>query len=215
MACPHSIRAGARPLRWLSAIVLVAGLGGSLASARAAGPAPGPAPNRADFAKACAQGNRQYAARDFAAAINTYQGAIAIRPQDPLGYLLLGEAQLAAGQPAEAEAAWTRASAASASDAAMHGRVLFVLADLAERGKNWAEAKVRWTAYRTWAEQSRAAQTFVASADARIQAIDRALAQDKDYEAVRQRIAETQDGGVFTDLGSAAADAGSAPAPAK
>jgi tetratricopeptide (TPR) repeat protein len=183
----------------------------SLASARATTPAatspasaPAPARPSPEFTHAIALGNAKYAARDFPAAIDAYQKAADLRPHDGTGFYLLGEAQLAAGRPADAEAAWTRASAESAGDPALHARVLFVLADVAERQKKWDDAKARWTAYRAWAAQYPAARAFPATADARIQAIDRMLAQDKAYEPVRQRIAETQDGGVFNDVGKPA-----------
>ena len=172
------------------------------ATARAAPPDARPSAPVAspEFARACARGNAKYAARDFPGAIDAYQSATELRPHDGLGFYLLGEALLAAGRPGDAEAAWTQASVESATAPALHARVLFVLADVAERQKKWDDAKARWAGYSAWATQYPAAGAFPATADTRTQAIDRMLAQDKAYEAVRQRIADTQDGGVFTDL---------------
>jgi tetratricopeptide (TPR) repeat protein len=175
----------------------------SFTPAPAATPAatPARAPARSpEFNQACARGNAKYAAHDFPAAIDAYERAVQLSPHDGYAYYLLGEGQLAAGRVTDAESTWTRASAETESDPALHARVLFVLADVSERQKKWDEAKARWVAYRTWASQFPDAHAFPATADARIQAIDRALLQDKAYEVVRQRIAETQDGGVFNEV---------------
>ncbi|HXN30866.1 MAG TPA: tetratricopeptide repeat protein, partial [Polyangiaceae bacterium] len=58
------------------------------------------------YADACTQGNARYASRDFQGAITYYQGAIELDPKNPLGHYLVGEAYLAAGNVAGAEAAW-------------------------------------------------------------------------------------------------------------
>jgi hypothetical protein len=117
---------------------------------------------------------------------------------------LIGEAQLAAGNIAEAEAAWNRALLESSEkDPAVRGRILFVIADLKERQWKWEDAKVAWQVYSDWARSVPSESAFPASALSRRQVIDVMLRQDKNYEIVRRRIAETQDGGVFTDLSKA------------
>ena len=206
MACRHT------PVRveiLAGGLAAAVAIGLFLTPAKASPPLPSAA--TPDFTQACARGNARYVARDFPGAIDAYQKAIEVRPHDALGYYLLGEALLAAGRVSEAEAAWTQASIESAADPAMHARVLFVLADVAEREKKWDDAKARWAGYRAWAAQYPAANAFPGTADSRTQAIDRMLAQDKAYDPVRRRIAETQDGGIFNDL---AKDA-SPPSPAK
>jgi tetratricopeptide (TPR) repeat protein len=153
------------------------------------------------YTQACAQGNAKYGARDFQGAIAQYRGAIELEPRNPLGYYLLGEAQLAAGNIAEAEASWNRAlTESSDKDPAMRARVLFVLADLKERQWKWEDAKAAWQAYLDYTGRFPKAAGFPASARSRQQVIDAMLKQDKAYEIVRKRIAETKDGGVFTDL---------------
>jgi hypothetical protein len=82
----------------------------------------------------------------------------------------------------------------------MHARALFVIADLKERQWKWDDAKAAWQAYLDWTNRFPNAGTFPASARSRQQVIDVMLKQDKAYEIVRRRIAETKDGGVFTDL---------------
>ncbi|MGH7294947.1 MAG: tetratricopeptide repeat protein, partial [Polyangiaceae bacterium] len=132
--------------------------------------------------------------------IAAYQKAIEIDPNNGLGHYFLGEAQLAAGNMIEAEAAWNRASLATNKDPALRARVLFVLADLKERQKKWDDARAAWQVYFDWASKYPNAGAFPGSAQSRQQAIDSAKKQDAAYAIVRARIAETKNGGVFTDL---------------
>ncbi len=153
-----------------------------------------------EYVKACAQGNAKYAARDFAGAAEAFQKAIELDPDQPLGQYLLGEAELATGNLTEADAAWTRASNQSAEgDAALHARTLFCLADLKERLKKWDDARAAWQVYIDWANRFPAANAFPVSGQSRQQAIDAMLKQDRLYEVVRRRIADTKDGGVYND----------------
>jgi tetratricopeptide (TPR) repeat protein len=153
------------------------------------------------YREACKDGNTKYAARDFVAAIAAYQKAIELDPNNALGHYFLGEAQLAGGNLIEAEAAWNRASlAASDKEPALRARVLFVLADLKERQKKWEEARAAWQVYLDWAGKFPNAGAFPGSGQSRQQAIDSMNKQDKAYAVVRQRIADTKAGGVFTDL---------------
>jgi tetratricopeptide (TPR) repeat protein len=156
------------------------------------------APSRG-YLEACAQGAAKYAARDFPGAIAAFQKAIELSPNLALGHYFLGEAQLAAGSMTEAEAAWNRAALQS-GDPALHARILFVLADLKERQKRWDDAKAAWQVYLDWANKYPNANAFPASAQSRNQVIDTMVKQEKAYELVRQRIAETKSGNVFTDL---------------
>jgi hypothetical protein len=151
------------------------------------------------FVEACAHGAAQYAARDFSGATETFRRAMELAPQAPIGPYLLGEALFAAGDTAGAEEAWARARVASEDDPAMHGRVLFVVAQAKERQKKWDEANAAWEAYRSWATRFPQAAPFAANAAARVAAIDKRMAQDRAAEIVRKRIVETQDGGVFSD----------------
>jgi hypothetical protein len=193
---------------WLAATLAVSLGAAAWNTARAAPPAAAPpaaappsaAPPSADFVKAIASGKAKFAARDFPGAIDAFRKAATLRPHDALAGVLLGEAQVAAGLPADADATWTQAATDSEGDPPMHARTLFLRADLAERQKNWADAKARWAAYIEWATQHPGAAAFVATAEARTQAIDRAMAQDKIAEAVKKRIADTADGGVFSEV---------------
>jgi tetratricopeptide (TPR) repeat protein len=202
-----------RSLLWLPVLACALGLapviasaqGGDSPPARHEDTAPAPASRYGD---ACAQGNAKYASRDFQAAIALYRSAIELDPKNPLGHYLLGEAQLAAGNIAEAEAAWSRASLESSErDPVMRARILFVIADLKERQWKWEDAKAAWQVYLDWARSYPSAGAFTASARSRQQVIDAMLKQDKVVEAVRRHIAEAKDGGVFTDLSKAPSEA--------
>ena len=164
------------------------------------------------FKDAAAQGITKYAARDFPGAVASFQKAIEADPKNPLGHYFLGEAQLAAGNMTEAEAAWNRASLeASEKDPALRAKILFVLADLKERQHKWDDARAAWQVYLDWAAKYPNANAYPASGQSRQQVIDTMLKQDKAYDVVRERIAATKNGGVFTDLSkSAAAPASSA-----
>jgi tetratricopeptide (TPR) repeat protein len=155
----------------------------------------------AKFKEACSQGNSKYTARDFSGAIEAYRMAIEADPKNPLGHYFLGEAQLAAGSLTEADAAWNRAALESNDkDAALRAKILFVIADLRERQKKWDDARAAWQVYLDWAAKYPGAGAFPASGQSRQQVIDAMLKQDKAYEVVRQRIADTKNGNVFTDL---------------
>jgi tetratricopeptide (TPR) repeat protein len=207
-----SIRAGAVGA-WLAALVAAGSLAisadgwaeGKSSSKKSDDSSSSKVTLSADYMKACEQGAAKYASRDFSGAIEQFRKAIELTPKQPLGYYLLGEAQLAAGSFTEAEAAWNRALLESGEqDPSMKGRVLFVLADLKERQKKWDEARTAWQAYLDWATKYPNAAVFPASAQSRQQVIDNMTKQDKAYDIVRQRIAETKDGGVFTDLNKSA-----------
>jgi tetratricopeptide (TPR) repeat protein len=164
----------------------------------------GPHAPSGSYADLCAQADAKYRARDFQDAVALYHDAIALDPKNPLGHYLLGEAQLAAGNVAEAEAAWNRASLESGEkDPALRARILFVIADIKERQWKWDDAKAAWQVYLDWANHFPNAGGFPASARSRQQVIDVMLKQERAYETVRRRIAETKDGGVFTDLSKA------------
>jgi tetratricopeptide (TPR) repeat protein len=153
------------------------------------------------YKEACSQGNAKYVARDYAGAIQAYQSATEIDPKNPLAYYFLGEAQLAAGSLTEADSAWNRAALESSeADPALRAKILFVLADLRERQKKWEDARAAWQVYLDWAARFPAASAFPTSGQSRQRVIDAMLKQDKAYEVVRQRIADTKNGGTFTDL---------------
>lgn len=202
-----------RPLTVCTACALAAALALGSAPVFAGGPAGGAGKkSRADdaadtggdkgnFKAAVSDGTSKYAARDFAGAISAFQKAIEAAPKNPLGHYFLGEAQLAAGNPTEAEAAWTRASLESTEkEPVVRARVLFVLADLKERQNKWDDARAAWQVYLDWAAKYPEAKAFSSSGQSRQQVIDAMQKQNKASAVVRQRIDATKSGGVFSDL---------------
>jgi tetratricopeptide (TPR) repeat protein len=189
----------------LTAYPLAAVLALAPALARADGKGPAKkaaeAADKKSFRDAVSQGESKYASRDFPGAVEQFRKAIEVDPSNPLGHYLLGEAQLAAGNLTEAEASWNRASLeASDKEPVLRAKVLFVLADLKERQKKWEDAKAAWQMYIDWGASHPNAGVLATSGQSRQQVIDTMLKQDKAYEIVRQRIADSKNGTVFTDL---------------
>jgi tetratricopeptide (TPR) repeat protein len=159
----------------------------------------GDAPANREYTSACATGNARYATKEYDAAVASYRKAVELAPDKPLAYYLLGEAQVAAGNLGEADAAFNHALEASGNDVSLHAKVLFCLADLKERQRKWEEARTAWQTYLDWADHHPNASAFPTTAQSRMQVLDGVLKQDKQYEVVRQRIAASADGGVFSD----------------
>jgi tetratricopeptide (TPR) repeat protein len=133
------------------------------------------------------KGEDAYVARDFPGAVAAFQEAIKLDTQKMLGYYRIGEAQLAAGNMAEAEAQWQSALTKTGSDD-LRAKVYFVLADLRERQQKWAEAKDAWNAYSNYLQANPKALGYAATAVDRIKMVDRRVKDEKDYGEVRERI---------------------------
>jgi tetratricopeptide (TPR) repeat protein len=200
---------GSKPMLRLASRALVAVLlfstqalaeGGSKGDSKKSDDSAASSESGGGFKDAAGQGITKYAARDFPGAVASFQKAIEADPKNPLGHYFLGEAQLAAGNMTEAEAAWNRASLEAAEkDPALRAKILFVLADLKERQHKWDDAKAAWQVYLDWAAKFPNAGAFTSSGQSRQKSIDTMQQQDKSYAVVRQRIADTAKGGVFTD----------------
>ena len=158
------------------------------------------APSR-EYSSTCAQGNAKYAARDFDGAIALYRKAIERSPHQPLGLLPSRGGAARGRQPRRGRGflGVARPLEAGEKDPALQARILFVTADLKERQKKWEDAKAAWQTYLDWANRFPDAGVFPASAQSREAVLDTVIKQDKAYEIVRQRIAASQDGGVFSD----------------
>lgn len=177
----------------------------STAKPSAAPAAPAPAPGgkevRRDpqgvkgispYMEAIVRGQNSYVARDFPGAVVAFQDAIKTDPQQMLGFYLLGEAQLEAGKPEEAEAAWTAGlNKKGAED--LNAKLLFLMADLRERQKNWQGAKDAWAAYTAFLTGHPQAKGFAATAEERVKRIDQRIKDEKDYAAVKERIKKREE----------------------
>jgi predicted Zn-dependent protease len=144
------------------------------------------------YMEAVARGQNAFVARDFAGAVTDFQTAIKADPQQMLGFYLLGEAQLEAGKPEEAEAAWT-AGLSKKGDDNLNARLLFVMADLRERQKSWQAAKDAWAAYSAFLTSHPQAKGYSATAEDRIKRIDQRLKDEKDYAVVKERIKKREE----------------------
>lgn len=149
------------------------------------------------FMEAALKGNAQYLAKDYQGAIDTYRQAMTLAPKNALGPYLLGEAQLATNNLAEAEASFAQAETLSDNrNPQLRSHILFCIASTKELRKKFDDAKVAWQAYNDHASKFADAGGFPQSATARVQVIDDIVKLNKAYEIVRQRIAaEKVDGG--------------------
>jgi tetratricopeptide (TPR) repeat protein len=187
-----------------------AGESGSSAKGDSGAPAPSGSVRRdpknqtalSEFMATCIDGNKQYASRDFKSALATYKKAITLDPKNALGHYLAGEALLADNNLSEAEAMWKQAElTATDEDPFLRARVLFVKADLYERQKRWSDARAAWQAYGEYAGKfGDAGVGFPASGQSRVQAIDAMTKLNAESDKVKQRIKDTADGGVFTNV---------------
>ncbi|WP_437325696.1 tetratricopeptide repeat protein [Sorangium sp. So ce381] len=137
------------------------------------------------------KGQASFVARDIPGAIAGFQEAIKQDSSKMLGFYLLGEAMLESGNTAEAETAWTTALGKKGPDE-LHAKVLFCLADLRERLKNWQAAKEAWGAYSTYLTSNPKATGYPATAAERQKQLDRRIKDEKDYAAVKERIVQRE-----------------------
>lgn len=141
----------------------------------------------APYTEAVVKGQNAFIARDFAGAVTAFQDAIKLDPTAMLGFYLLGEAQLEAGKPDEAEAAWQSGLSKKGSED-LNARLLFILADLKERQKSWPAAKEAWAAYSAYLVGHASVKGYLATSEERIKRIDQRIKDEKDYAAVKERI---------------------------
>lgn len=137
------------------------------------------------------KGQASFVARDIPGAIAGFQEAIKQDSSKMLGFYLLGEAMLESGNTAEAETAWTTAIGKKGPDE-LHAKVLFCLADLRERLKNWQAAKEAWGAYSTFLTSNPKAAGYPATAAERQKQLDRRMKDEKDYAVVKERIVQRE-----------------------
>ncbi|AKT44047.1 tetratricopeptide repeat protein [Chondromyces crocatus] len=138
------------------------------------------------------KGQAAFVARDIPGAVTAFQDAIKLDPNNMLGFYRLGEAMLESGKPEESDSAWTTALGKKGG-ADLHAKVLFCLADLRERQRNWPAAKEAWTAYTTFLTNNPKAHGYPATAEERQKRIDQRIKDEKDYAAVRERIKQREE----------------------
>ena len=138
------------------------------------------------------KGEAAFGARDWASAVISFQEAAKLEPQKMLAFYRLGEAQLAAGKPEEAEAIWTTGLNKEGT-VTLQGRLLFCIADVKERQKKFDQAKEAWQKYAQFLkDHAQDAKGYALTPEERIKVIDRHAKDEKDYAVVRERIKNRQ-----------------------
>lgn len=144
------------------------------------------------YMEAINKGEASFVARDFAGAVVQFQEAIKLDGQQMLAFYRLGEAQLAAGKPEEADAIWTSGLSKEGTPT-LKARLLFCLADLKERQKKFDAAKEAWGKYAQFLkDNAQDAKGYALTPEERIKVIDRRVKDEKDYAPVKERIAKRQ-----------------------
>jgi tetratricopeptide (TPR) repeat protein len=138
--------------------------------------------------EAIGKGDGALLARDYDAAIAAYRDAVAKSPQNPLAFYRVAEAQKLKGDLKEAETAYNAALRVVGTDTTMKAKILFCLADLSERQKDFDQAVQRWTAYEAFVKSADKAKTYPASAAERKKRIQEWKQISTDAAAVKQRI---------------------------
>ena len=84
------------------------------------------------------------------------------------------------------------ASIAGEQNESLNAKILFMTAVVRELQGDLAAAKQAWNTYVRYAKSHDKAVTYIASASARLKAIERMIALDQKYKVVRQRIASNK-----------------------
>ena len=132
-----------------------------------------------------AEGHALYLAGDHEGALARYQDA----KGNALAYYFVGCAFSALDKTEDAVSALsTAATIAGEKDQSLHAKALFMIAVLRERSADWDAAKEAWTKYQGFAQTHADATTFVPVAQERLDAIEKRVKLDADYQVVRDRI---------------------------
>ncbi len=134
------------------------------------------------------KGHAAFAARDFPGAVAAYKDAVKDDAMDPFAQYFLGEALIASGNMAEADASYAAALRLAGAKDDLHAKVLFVIADLRERQGKWADAKKAWDEYAQFLAAHPAVKGYTATATERAKVIDTRVDLETKYAAVKQRI---------------------------
>jgi len=145
------------------------------------------------FWEAIKKGDDALVARDIDSAIAAYKEALSKEPNNPMGHYRIGEAMLVKGDMNEAKAALESAKRFSGNDPTLRAKAIFVLADIAERERNFTEATNSWNAYDSHAKSAASAKTYPATSTDRKKRIEDWKKLETDYAAVKERIKKRQD----------------------
>jgi tetratricopeptide (TPR) repeat protein len=144
------------------------------------------------YLDAVQKGDKTFVGGDTPGAINAYQEAIKIDASQMLAFYRLGEAQRRAGKLDEADQAWQTALGKKGTPE-LNAKVLFCIADLRERQGKWDPAREAWANYEKFLDAHAKVRGFRNSATERKKQIDRRVKDEKDYGAVKERIAKREE----------------------
>lgn len=134
------------------------------------------------------KGMTAYTAKDYQGAIAAFKDIIAADANDALALYFLGEAQLAAGSMAEADASYTKGLSVVGAKDDLHAKLLFVIADLRERQGKWPDAKKAWDDYTQFLSAHPTAKGYATTATERNKVIDTHVDLEAKYSEVKKRI---------------------------
>ncbi len=140
-----------------------------------------------------ARGHRLYLGSDFAGALSAYEQAKEMEPGNAAIYYFIGCAQIKLDRFDDARVTLkTVSTLAGAKDESLSAKAMFLVAVLEENRRRFDTAKEDWGAYKGYAQTHQQAVTFIATAEARLEAIERKRKLDEEYAVVRERIASSQ-----------------------
>jgi tetratricopeptide (TPR) repeat protein len=179
---------GARPATSGSAGVSSSASGASPTSTAASSAAARTDVKAKPATAAIARGHAAFTARDYPGAIQAYQEAIQRDASDVAAYYFLGEAHLAGGSTAEADASFASGLRYAGGKDDWRAKLLFVIADLRERQGKWGDAQKAWDEYGQFVSTHPNIKGYGASATERAKVVDARAELDTKYAPVKQRI---------------------------
>jgi tetratricopeptide (TPR) repeat protein len=159
------------------------------ANAQSAAPKTNPVASapKTPFYQALKKGDSAYLARDFDGALASYREAVQKEPRNALAHYRIGAAQVAKNDLKEAEQAYGAGLRFVGNDLVLKAKLLFCLADLAERARVFDQALERWTAYGKDAEEPKS-NGYPATAGERKKVVETEQKLISDYAEVKARI---------------------------
>lgn len=136
------------------------------------------------------EGHRLFTNNEHEAALQSYQSALEVQPDDAMAVYLIACAQRATGDLDAALASFQRSASLAGSDAALEARALMNVAFVQEARRDLPAAREAWQAYITFAEAHQTIPTYVPNARERLDAITAVEELEAAYAPVRQRIEE-------------------------
>jgi tetratricopeptide (TPR) repeat protein len=167
--------------------------GAVTATAEATDATGGAASLPATYGELLVKGHNLYLEGKYEEAVAVYNEAKAANPTGQLAHYYIGCAQNRLKKQDEALTSFRTASAITEKGgAAIAAKALFMIAVVEESRGAGDAIKAAWKAYKDFASKNPTVTTFVSSADARIAAYEKKRELDEQYEAVRERISNSQ-----------------------